>query len=108
LSIGLARASEFELSDEFETMQARAVLHADDELRLLNLGVTVHHHQAVLWGPAPSKGVSLRAEIRLRTMLPFADVRNELIVPDDLIDQRELTPGTPLFLPDIMASAQAP
>src|SRR5271168_2251663 len=83
-------------------MQAREVLFADKELRMLNLGITVRNHQAMLWGPVPSREISLRAEIRLRTMLPFADVRNEFIVLEEpIIQDGTPLPELPPYLPDI-------
>lgn len=97
------RAGDLVGTDEFETLQAREVLLADDELRSLNLGVTVRRHVAMLWGTVPSKKVSLRAEIRLRTMLPLTDVCNDLVVVEERILLEEgttLAAPLPLVLPE--------
>jgi hypothetical protein len=104
-------ASELIASEEFETLEAREVLLADNELRSLNIGVTVRHHVAVLWGPVPSRELSLRAEIRLRTMLPLANVTNELFVIEERVLMHEgtaLPSPIPLYLPDMLPVAPAP
>ena len=104
-------ASELNGSDELETLQAREVLLADNELRSLNIGGTVRHHVAVLWGPVASRELSLRAEIRLRTMLPLANVTNELFVIEERVLMQEgttLPSPIPLYLPDILPVAPAP
>lgn len=92
------RTADLNDSDEFDTLEARDVLCADAELRPLNLGVTVRDHIAVLWGPVPSRDLSLRAEIRLRSMLPLANVRNELVVSENRFSAYGDGP-VPRFLP---------
>lgn len=88
--------------DILQTMQARALLYEDEQLGKLNLGVKVHNRVAILWGPVPSVDMSLRAEIRLRTMIELMDVRNELYLDAEHGTQpiRPNRPATPLFLPD--------
>ena len=105
LATGGVRATDDDGSDEFETLQAREVLQGDDGLADLNLGIFVRRHVAVLWGPVPSQELKLRAEVRLRTMLPLADVRNELNVAggDYFLPPASppLSPPLPWKLPDI-------
>lgn len=72
------------LADLKHTMHAREALLQDPVLAPLNLGVRVQGRIAVLWGPAPSHALALRAEARLRSMIEWIDVRNELVIlPDD-------------------------
>ena len=83
-------------------MQARARLLGDDLLGPLNLGVTVKDRVALLWGPVPSHGLKLRAELVLRTMIELNDVRNGLFVdaeqPGAQFDPM-VHPAMPSYLP---------
>ena len=66
-----------------QTMECRRLLLEDPILGRLNLGVRVKNRVAVLWGPAPSREISRRAEQCLRTMIELADVKNEMhLAPD--------------------------
>ena len=95
------QAIDIDGSDEFETMQAREVLRTDTDLEPLNLGVTVRHHVAMLWGPVPSQDLKLRAEVLLRTMLPFTDVRNDLNITVENPANPSNGPALPPYLPDV-------
>jgi len=66
--------------DLSQTVQARRLLYDDPQLGSLNLGVRVTNRIAVLWGPVPSRELSLRAEERLRTMFELIEVRNQMTV----------------------------
>jgi hypothetical protein len=84
--------------DVLHTMQARKALLDDETLARLNIGVKVQGRVAVLWGPVPSAEAALRAEAKLRGLIEFTDVRNELIIMSD--DPRLPAPDQPPFLPD--------
>jgi hypothetical protein len=81
------------------TVQARKLLLDDAQLTALNLGVKVSNRIAVLWGPVPSRELSLRAEQRLRGMFQLIEIRNGMTVEGD-DDARPLAPEQPRFLPD--------
>jgi hypothetical protein len=92
---GPVSASEPDDSDNDETIQARRVLLENSQLARLNLGVHVREHIAVLWGPVPSGLLRLSAEIRLRSMLPSLEVRNELFVVEPPVNRV-------VYLPDVL------
>src|SRR5437870_2837391 len=86
------------LADLHYAVQACQRLQQDEALAPLNIGVRVRNRVAVLWGPVPSVALALRAEAKLRAMIEFADVRNELIVmPDDWRDLPTPHVPPPLF-----------
>ena len=80
--VNAARADAHE-HDVYLTMQARALFSGDELLGRLNLGIIVKNRVGVLWGPVPTAGLSLRAEILLRSMLELTEVRNEMFVEGD-------------------------
>jgi hypothetical protein len=88
--------------DMWQTVQARRLLQDDARLGPLNLGVHVTNRIAVLWGPVPSRELSLRAEQRLGTMFELVEVRNRMTIdPDgDALPPAPLSPDRPRFLPD--------
>src|SRR5260370_9345886 len=65
------------------TIQARQALLRDPELAALNLGVRVRNRVAVLWGPVPSVEMGFKAEICMRGLIEFREVRNQLSVNDE-------------------------
>ncbi len=85
------------MADLIFTVKASQRLQQDEVLAPLNVGVRVRNRVAVLWGPVPSVELALRAEAKLRAMIEFVDVRNELIVMGD--DWREA--GTPRVVPPL-------
>ncbi len=70
--------------DVRQTMQARKLLANDPELSAWNIGVVVTDRVAVLWGPAPSADIALRAEMCLKAMLDLVEVRNEMIILESI------------------------
>jgi hypothetical protein len=85
------------LADLIFTVKACQRLQQDEVLAPHSVGVRVRNRIAILWGPVPSVEVALRAEAKLRAMIEFVDVRNELIVMAD--DWRES--GTPRVVPPL-------
>jgi hypothetical protein len=59
---------------------ARQALMREPLLAPLNLGVRVHNHVAVLWGPVPSPELAGRALDLLKQVPELIEVRNELHV----------------------------
>jgi len=98
---GVAAPPEPPYADIWQTWRARKLLYDDPALGPFNLGVRVKDRVAVLWGPAPSLEVALRAEARLRTMFELIDVRNELIIlPDETRDGMVTPPPGPRLTPE--------
>jgi len=90
-----------DLEDFLQTVQACKRLQQDELLAPLNVGVKVRRRVAILWGPIPNAELALRAEQQLRTMIELIDVRNDLIVmPEDLNDVPVPAVQPPLFLPE--------
>ena len=75
LGTGPLQAAELypSVDDLLLCVQARTILNDDELLRPLNLGVRVRHREIELWGAVPSLELSLRAEIKLRTLLDCAE-----------------------------------
>jgi hypothetical protein len=64
------------------TIAARKMLADDPDLAAWNIGVIVRDRVAHLWGPVPSAEIAFRAEVRVRSMIELADVKNELFVSE--------------------------
>jgi hypothetical protein len=80
-----ARADEPWVDDVIQTIRIRQLLHEDEELRGLNLGVSVQNRVATLWGPVPKMDLGLRAESCLRGIPELRNVKNELYVQETLL-----------------------
>jgi osmotically-inducible protein OsmY len=59
-------------------LRAQNALVEDQALAGLDLGVSVHHRVATLWGTVPTGKVARQAEARLRLVLGLAEIKNEL------------------------------
>jgi hypothetical protein len=81
-TVGPADAEEPWIDDLLQTIRARQILHDDEELRGLLIGVSVRNRVATLWGPVPKLDLGLRAESCLRGVPEIRDVRNELAVQE--------------------------
>ena len=79
-TVGSADAEEPWIDDILQTIRVRQILHDDEELRGLLIGVTVRDRVATLWGPVTKLDLGLRAESCLRGISEIRDVRNELVV----------------------------
>ena len=89
------------LDDLLLGVQARKLLMEDELLRPLNLGVSVRRREIELWGAVPSEELSLRAEIKLRTMLDALKVRNQLFIqPMPIVPKAQ---GQPNDMPEYLA-----
>jgi len=77
---------------------ARRALLRDPLLGPLNLGVRVHRHVAILWGPVPSAELAQRSVETLKQIPELSAVRNELqIQPPE--------PATPAVAPPMRPPA---
>jgi hypothetical protein len=87
-----------------QTIAARKLLADDPDLAAWNIGVIVTNRVAKLWGPAPSAEIAFRAEVRLRSMIALADVKNELFVSELLEPMRVpmQIDQPPRTLPDVL------
>jgi hypothetical protein len=76
------------------TLRVRRSILQDDRLAQHLIGVTVQEQVATLWGNVPSGDESQRAELRTRSVIGVAGVRNELHITPAL-DRDELVTMQP-------------
>ena len=90
--------------DVRQTITARKMLADDPDLAAWNVGVIVRDRVALLWGPVPSAEIAFRAEVRVRSMIELADVKNELFVSEFAEPMRPplKIDNPPQYLPDVL------
>ena len=71
-------------------IQARRILHKDEQIAALNVGVSVKDKVATIWGTLPSAEVGKRAEEILKKINGIASVVNEckIVPPPSVIPQQ--------------------
>jgi BON domain len=99
-------------ADLLHELRARQALLRDRDVAPLNLGVRVHDHVAILWGPVPSAALQRRAVEVLKQLPELMEVRDELHVDATLQAHAAvapLPPPRPPAMPDgPRASAPSP
>ncbi len=97
-----------QLADLLLTLRIRQVLQQDPVLAPAEVGVTVRHRIVRLWGPIPSRELSVRAETRVRSLAEVDGIRNDLqVLPEDLFQPPPIVPLAPV-LPAPPAPARPP
>src|SRR3984957_21128808 len=79
-------------------VRARQVLLTDEELAPFNLGVTVHHGVAIVWGPVSSPELRDKALKKIENVRGIFQVKSEMYVSHTAGMLPE--PGLGQFLPD--------
>ncbi len=95
-------------TDLLHELRARQALLHDHDLAPLNLGVCVHDHVAVLWGPVPSLALRRRAVDVLKQLPELMEVRDELHVESHMEAAAAIAPVPPPRLPPLPDRSRTP